>query len=122
MKKKSKKGYKLSDETLEKLKVQKELKEKEEEEAKSKLSKKELRKLEKKNVVKDERKSIPKTIETLFSIVYLGFLVICIWKFFSLSKSNKTFLLFGCLTVILAFGDAFHLIPRILDNLKRKRN
>ena len=127
MKKKSKKGYKLSEETKEKLRIQEEARKKEEEETKKNLSKKEFRKIEKieknkksKDISKDEKISIPKAIETIFSMVYLGFLIICIWKFFGLVKTSKVFLLFGCLATILAFGDSFHLIPRIINNLKTK--
>ena len=62
---------------------------------------------------------MPKAFESIFCIVYLGFLIICIWNFFSLSKINKVYLMIGCLTTVLTFGDSFHLIPRIIDNFKK---
>lgn len=128
MKKKSKKGYKLSEETIEKLKIQAEIRKKEDEE--KNIDPKAVKKAEKKaerNRKKEERKlkneenkiSLPKALETIFCMVYLGFLVICIWQFLSSAKSNKTAVLFSCLSIILCFGDSFHLIPRILDNMKK---
>lgn len=128
MKKKAKKGYKLSEETLEKLRIQDEIRKKEKAEANidskaikkaEKKAAKEKKKAEKKRKAEEDKISIPKAIETIFCMVYLGFLVICIWNFFSLSKNNKVFLILGCLTTVLAFGDFFHLIPRILDNMKK---
>lgn len=132
MKKKSKKGYKLSEETLEKLKEQAEIRKQEEaeEEANSKKGKKAAKKAakkenkrkkkeEKKRRAEEDKISIPKAMETIFCMVYLGFLVICIWNFFSLTKVNIVFMMLGCLTTVLAFGDSFHLIPRILDNMKK---
>ncbi|MBR2289379.1 MAG: hypothetical protein IJ867_01855 [Clostridia bacterium] len=128
MKKKSKKGYKLSEETLEKLKVQAEIRKQEEEEAnrdikaEKKAAKKEARlkkKEEKKRKAEEDKISIPKAMETIFCMVYLGFLVICVWNFFSLVKTNTIYLIFGCLATVLLFGDGFHLIPRILDNMKK---
>lgn len=133
MKKKSKKGYKLSEETLEKLKEQAEIRKQEEEEEKAntkeakkaakKSAKKEAKlkkKEEKRRKAEEDKISIPKAMETIFCMVYLGFLIVCIWNFFSLVKSSKIFLIFGCLTTVLAFGDGFHLIPRILDNMKKR--
>ena len=132
MKKKAKKGYKLSEETLEKLKEQAEIRKQEEEEKRAstkeaKKAAKKAEKKEKKRVKKEEKKrkaeedkiSIPKAMETIFSMVYLGFLAICIWNFFSLTKTNTVFLILGCLTTVLAFGDYVHLVPRILDNMKK---
>ena len=129
MKKKSKKGYKLSEETLEILREQEEIRKREEEEAnfdpkvakrqakkEAKLKKKE----EKKRRAEEDKISMPKAMETIFCMVYLGFLLICIWNFFSLVKTSKVFIIIGCLTTVLAFGDSFHLIPRILDNMKKR--
>ncbi|MBR1540573.1 MAG: hypothetical protein IJ629_05375 [Clostridia bacterium] len=69
---------------------------------------------------KEEKISMPKAMETIFCMAYLGFLIICIWKFFSLVRTSKVFVMIGCLTTALAFGDSFHLIPRILDNMKKR--
>lgn len=126
MKKKQKKGYKLSDETVEKLKIQEIIKKEEEEKNKSpKIKKREEKKKikeEKKNKKSENKISIPKAFETIFCLVYLGFLFVCIGKFFSLAKFNKLYVMLGCLTTVLAFGDSFHLIPRILYNLRNNRN
>jgi len=132
MKKKAKKGYKLSDETLEILKEQAEIRKQEEEEKQAntkeakkaakkaeKKEKKRIKKEEKKRKAEEDKISIPKAMETIFCMVYLGFLVICIWNFFSLTKNNIVFMMFGCLATVLAFGDSFHLIPRIIDNMKK---
>ena len=127
---KNKKGHhKLSEETKEKLRIQEEIRKKEEEEEKNKdeksikkeeKKKKKLeRKIEKKKKREENKISIPKTLETIFDIVYLGFLIISIFNFFSLANSNKAFIILGCLTVVLTFGDFFHLAPRILNNMKK---
>lgn len=128
MKKKSKKGYKLSEETQTIIKEQAEIRRIEEE--KKNTDPKKIKKMEKKlakQKKKEEKKrkaeenkiSIPKAFETIFCMVYLGFLGVCIWNFFSLMKTNNVFLIFGCLSIILLFGDGFHLMPRILDNMKK---
>lgn len=128
MKKKQKRGYKLSKETNEKLKVQAELRKEEEEKnnydekAGKKVAKKQekLRKKEEKRLKEEADKiSLPKAFETIFCLVYLGFLLICIWNFFSLA-GNNVFMIFGCLATVLFFGDSFHLIPRIMDNMKKR--
>ena len=132
MKKKQKKGYKLSDEVKEKLKEQAEVKKDEENlESKKKATKKvQNSKKDKKSIKKEEKKKLKKEkkngkfkfskfFETIFCVAYLGFLLFCIGKFFMLANSNKIFLIFGCLTTVLAFGDGFNLIPRIFNNIKK---
>lgn len=54
-----------------------------------------------------------KKAESIFSISYLIFDLIAAIIFFSKSLNNNTLFLFGILTFILGFGDAFHLVPRI---------
>lgn len=129
MKKKQKKGYKLSGEVIEKLKVQEEIRKKEEAELNKdpKAEKKELKrqkklekKAERKRKKEENKVSLPKALETIFCIIYLGFLYVCIWNFFSLIKYDKVYIIMGCLTTVLAFGDSFHLIPRIINNMKKK--
>ena len=128
MKRKQKKGYKLSEEVQEQLREQSEIRKKEEEEAnrdlkaekkEEKRQKKLEKKLEKKRKREENKISIPKAFETIFCISYLAFLVVCIWRFFSLVNKSNTYLILGCLTTVLAFGDAFHLVPRIFDNMKK---
>lgn len=55
--------------------------------------------------------------ESVFCAVYLIFALLAGIIF--LSKGTDTrFLLFGIMTLVLCFGDAFHLIPRIIKNIK----
>ena len=109
MKKKQKKGYKISNDVKEKLKAQDEIKKQEKSE-----------KIKKPKAEKKKGKfKFSKFFETVFCIAYLGFLYFCIGKFFSLARSNKVYIVMGCLTFSLAFGDSFHLFPRILNNLKK---
>lgn len=57
-----------------------------------------------------------KIMEPLFEILYL--LVGLAIGIFILVKSErrKTYVLFGIMALILVFGDAFHLVPRILNS------
>lgn len=52
-------------------------------------------------------------MEPIFHVVYLATVIILGFKMISKSKENNYFRLFGLMSVILGFGDAFHLIPRI---------
>jgi len=53
-------------------------------------------------------------MESLFDIIYLVFVISM--GFYLIVKNNKNTnsRLFGIMAVILGFGDAFHLVPRIL--------
>ncbi|TJX67733.1 hypothetical protein E8P77_04510 [Soehngenia saccharolytica] len=53
-------------------------------------------------------------MESLFDIIYLVFVISM--GFYLIAKNNKNTnsRLFGIMAVILGFGDAFHLVPRIL--------
>lgn len=55
-----------------------------------------------------------KIMEAAFCIFYLVFTVIMGFKIIKKSKGNKATLLFGIMTIVLVFGDSFHLVPRIL--------
>lgn len=55
--------------------------------------------------------------EVIFDIGYLIFDLIGGILFFIFSKGEKLFILYGILTLILCFGDAFHLIPRVKKSL-----
>ena len=55
--------------------------------------------------------------ESVFSITYLLFDLIAGILFLK-NSSNNIFLLYGIMTLLLGFGDAFHLIPRIIKNIK----
>lgn len=53
-------------------------------------------------------------MEPIFDILYL-LSVSAIGIFMIIKgKANKQYLLFGIMAVVLGFGDAFHLIPRVL--------
>ena len=55
--------------------------------------------------------------ESVFCIAYLMFDFIATILFLK-NGSNRLFLLYGIMTLILGFGDAFHLIPRVIRNIK----
>lgn len=68
----------------------------------------------------EEEKYRPKVgdlMEALFDVLYLTFDLIAGIVFFVLSKGNTLFILYGALTLTLCFGDAFHLVPRVLRAL-----
>lgn len=52
--------------------------------------------------------------EAFFDLSYLLYAYIIGFIFITRSGNNPTLLMFGALTLTLAFGDMFHLIPRIL--------
>lgn len=52
-------------------------------------------------------------MEPIFHVVYLTTVITLGIKMLTKSKNNKYFKLFGSMSVILGFGDSFHLIPRI---------
>lgn len=58
-----------------------------------------------------------KIMEALFCIFYLVFTTIIGFKILRKSKGQRQLLLFGIMTLILVFGDAFHLVPRILTSV-----
>lgn len=53
--------------------------------------------------------------ETIFDVVYL--ILVLLLGFATIRKSNgkKQYLLLGIMAVILGFGDAFHLVPRVIS-------
>lgn len=55
-----------------------------------------------------------KIMEAVFCVFYLIFTVIVGFKTLKKSQGNKEVKLFGIMTLTLVFGDAFHLVPRIL--------
>ncbi|MEG2595144.1 MAG: hypothetical protein RR989_01535 [Ruthenibacterium sp.] len=61
-----------------------------------------------------QKKSIPKKIELYFDILYL-LTAVCIGIYLLITAKDSTArLLWGIMSLTLAGGDAFHLIPRIL--------
>lgn len=52
-------------------------------------------------------------MEPIFHVVYLTTVIALGIKMLTKSKNNEYFKLFGAMSVILGFGDSFHLIPRI---------
>lgn len=60
-------------------------------------------------------KLMPALPESIFEICYLLFAVISGALLLKNSRGNKEARLFGAMTLILGCGDAFHLVPRILN-------
>lgn len=52
------------------------------------------------------------TMETLFDVIYLSTVIILGLKMITKSGENQYIKLFGYMSVLLGFGDAFHLVPR----------
>ena len=55
--------------------------------------------------------------ESVFCIGYLLFDLIA-GILFLMNSSNPLFLLYGIMTLLLGFGDAFHLVPRVIKHIK----
>ena len=53
-------------------------------------------------------------MEAIFDAAYLIFDLVAAILFFTFSKGNILFVLYGILTLTLCGGDAFHLVPRII--------
>lgn len=61
---------------------------------------------------------VPDLMEAVFDTCYLLFDLIAGILFFAFSHGSPLFLLYGVLTWTLCFGDAFHLVPRVLRAIK----
>ena len=57
---------------------------------------------------------IPDVMEAIFDAAYLIFDLVAAILFFTFSKGNILFVLYGILSLTLCGGDAFHLVPRII--------
>lgn len=55
-----------------------------------------------------------KIMEAVFCVFYLVFTGITGFRILQKSNGRKVFRMFGIMTLVLVFGDAFHLVPRIL--------
>lgn len=55
-----------------------------------------------------------KIMEAIFCVFYMILVVILGSKIVSNSKNNKEMFWFGIMSLVLVFGDAFHLVPRVL--------
>ena len=53
-------------------------------------------------------------MESAFSVIYLITVITIGFYIIRRQRHNRQYLLFGIMTLILGFGDAFHLIPRII--------
>lgn len=53
-------------------------------------------------------------VESLFDIFYLATVIILAFKMVKGAKGSKQFYLLGTMALVLGFGDAFHLVPRVL--------
>lgn len=54
-------------------------------------------------------------MESLFDVIYLSTVTFLGLQMFIGSKNNTLFKLFGIMTILLGFGDAFHLVPRMIS-------
>lgn len=61
------------------------------------------------------RFKMPEAGEGIFSIIYLLFGFISSTVMFLHSAGSKLILLYAILTIVLAAGDSFHLVPRIIN-------
>lgn len=52
--------------------------------------------------------------ESLFDVVYLTTVVTLGFLMIKHAKGNQQYFLFGIMAVVLGFGDAFHLVPRMI--------
>lgn len=66
----------------------------------------------------DHTPRVPDLMEAVFDTCYLLFDLIAGMLFFAFSHGSPLFLLYGVLTWTLCFGDAFHLVPRVLRAVK----
>lgn len=64
-----------------------------------------------------ERKLGMRIGESVFCIGYLLFDLVAGILFLT-NASNPLFLLYGIMTLLLGFGDAFHLVPRVIKHIK----
>ena len=60
-------------------------------------------------------KLMPALPESIFDICYLIFAVISGILLLKSSKGRKELCLYGAMTLLLGCGDAFHLVPRVLN-------
>ena len=96
---------------------------------------------EKKQIIKEQKKQIKKEkkdekkqariearkiytpkfhnyFEAIFSMLYLLFALVSIVLFFVFGEGNPMCIMFACMTMILLFGDCFHLLPRVKKHLR----
>lgn len=67
-----------------------------------------------------QKSKMPQIGEAIFCIVYLVFGYVAGVIMLLQSSDNALRLLFGITTLVLAFGDSFHLVPRIINAFKDK--
>lgn len=60
-----------------------------------------------------------KIMEAVFCVFYIVFTVIMGFKIIRKSDKNRQILLYGIMSLVLVFGDAFHLVPRIFAAINR---
>lgn len=63
-----------------------------------------------------------KIMEALFCVFYLVFTGIMGFRILKKSAGRREIVLFGIMTLVLVFGDAFHLVPRILAAVNPEGN
>lgn len=63
-----------------------------------------------------------KIMESVFCILYMIIVTFLGIKIVKNSENKKESLWFGIMSLVLVFGDAFHLIPRILETINKTGN
>lgn len=63
-----------------------------------------------------------KIMEAVFCVFYMIFVTILGVKIVKNGKSRKEILWFGIMSLTLVFGDAFHLVPRVLEVINKAGN
>lgn len=63
-----------------------------------------------------------KIMEAVFCVFYMIFVTILGVKIVKNSKGRKEILYFGIMSLTLVFGDAFHLVPRVLEAINTTGN
>lgn len=66
------------------------------------------------------KSKMPKIGEAIFCIIYLIFGACAGCYMVANAKGSQLIFLYGILALVLAGGDAFHLVPRIIDAFKEK--
>lgn len=66
------------------------------------------------------KSKMPQIGEAVFCIIYLIFGFIAGIAMVACAKGNSLYLILGVMTLVLAGGDSFHLVPRIINAFKDK--
>lgn len=68
---------------------------------------------EERGIMTDKKRKIPAISEIVFDMAYLIFVVLAGSWLLIQAEGDRLVVLYGAMTLLLGFGDAFHLLPRI---------